>query len=161
MKKLILSICFFFFILMLGSKFFIFNITESLPKGIYLIIPSNDIQKGDIVAFDIPEKLKDCKYIPKLSNMLLKEVGALENDKVSIVNESLYINGKKYGKIFKNDSLGNIFPELSESDLQPLKGYFLPLATVSNSYDGRYYGTVEINKIKHKAKLFIEFKGAN
>ncbi|MEG2609403.1 MAG: S26 family signal peptidase [Bacilli bacterium] len=157
MKKLILFICLLFGLIALGSKFFFFNLTESLPKGIYLIVPGKDIKKGDIVAFNIPGKLKDCKYIPITANMLLKEVGALENDKVSIINESLYINEKKYGKIYKSDSLGNVFPKLLESDLQPLKGYFLPLATVSNSYDGRYYGTIKIDTIKHKAKLFIKF----
>lgn len=143
-------------LILVGSRFLIFNVTPSLPRGMYLLLPAKDIQRGDLVIFDIPEHLKECQYIPKFTDILLKEVGAIENDKVEIREESIYINEKKYGNIYKQDSLGEKLPQLSQKQLQPLKGDFLPLAPALNSYDGRYYGTVKITEIKNKAKLIIK-----
>ena len=145
-------------VLYLGSKFFIINVTPSLARGIYLLLPAKDIKRGDIVVFNIPEKLKNCEYIPNYTKLLLKQVGALEDDVVLKKDNILYINNKKYGKIYKKDNLGIDLPQIQDKELQPNKDEFLPLATHINSFDGRYYGVIPINQIKNKAKIIFNFE---
>ena len=154
-KRLIIGLSF-LLILFAGSKFILFNLTPSLPRGIYLLLPAKDIQRGDIVVFDVPLKLKECEYIPKYTKLLLKNVGALANDKVQIKDNFLYINNTKYGKIYTKDGQGVRLPKLSENELQPKENEFLPLASHQNSFDGRYYGTIKLSEVKNKAKLIIE-----
>lgn len=157
-KRLFIGILF-LFILFGGKKFILFNVTPSLPRGIYLLLPARDIKRGDTVVFDVPLKLKECEYIPRYTKLLLKNVGALSNDKVQIKNNSLYINDINYGKIYMKDGQGVILPQLKENELQPKENEFLPLAPHQNSFDGRYYGVISLKKIKNKAKLLISIDG--
>lgn len=144
-------------LLILGSNFFTINLTPSLPRGIYFMRNYKTLNKGDIVLFEVPEQAKVKNYIPRFCKAMLKEIGALENDKVEIKEDSLYINGSLYGKIQKADSEGYKFPELTVEELQPQKGEFLPLAPHEKSWDGRYWGTLPLNIIEKKAKLVYPF----
>ncbi|MCF0171887.1 MAG: S26 family signal peptidase [Fusobacterium varium] len=157
-KKRIGIVISFYLLILLGSKFFIINVTPSLPRGIYLLLPAKDIKKGDLVIFDIPKEIKDCGYIPSYTKVLLKQVGALETDKVEVKDSILYISKQEYGKIYKQDNLGRNLPVVSANNLQPKRDYFLPLAPHINSFDGRYYGTIKLDKIKNKAKLILNIK---
>lgn len=142
-------------IVVLGSKFFLINITPSLPRGIYIMSSPKNIKRGDLVVFEVPEKIKNNKYVPSMCKVMLKEVGALSNDKVEVKNKILYINNKKYGKIFEKDLSGEKLEQIEK--LQPTTEEFLPLAPRWNSWDGRYWGTIELKNIRKKATLLIRF----
>lgn len=154
-KRLAIGIIF-LSILFSGKNFILFNVTPSLPRGVYLLLPAKNIKRGDTVVFDVPEELRKYEYIPKYTKLLLKNVGALANDKVSIKDDMLYINDSSYGKIYVKDGQGTILPKLNENELQPKNNEFLPLAPHQNSFDGRYYGTIKLDKVKNKAKLILQ-----
>lgn len=149
------------FVLTKSASDYTINLTKSLPRGIYKLYPATNLQIGDIVIFNVPEKTKKYlygrHYVPKLVTTIMKHISATEKDKINIINNEIFINNVSWGKITKMDSKGRRLPELSKNDLIPKHGEFLPLAKTKNSFDGRYFGTIKLNKIKNKAKLVFAF----
>ena len=138
---------------------YIINVTPSLPLGIYKLEKVKDLKKGDIVLFDISEKDKEMMfergYIPYKKTKLLKTIGALENNKINIVDNILYIDEENYGKILDRDLENRKLPNI---EIKIDKGNFLALTKKNLSYDSRYFGQVSLEKIEKKAKLVYEFK---
>lgn len=133
-----------------------YNITPSLPKGIYVKWPvSLPLEKGMIVEFPIPETVRELiisRGWMSREYPLLKPVAGLPGDIVCVEEGHLTINGEYIADVFSHDSKGLEMPvkqgcyELSEDE-------FLPISTYSlKSFDGRYYGPVPIQKIFAQAK---------
>lgn len=159
------KICFMAGIILLGSsffstKYFTVNLTDSIPKGIYLLKEPENLKKGDYIVFQIPENalsyIHGRKYLPKIATNLIKTVGALPGDRIEIIADKLMINGSPYGKINKFDSKGLKLPILKSEDLVLKQEEILPLAEKDKSFDGRYFGKIRIENISFKAKpLFL------
>ena len=151
----------FIFILTKVAPSYTINITKSLPRGIYKLYPATNLQTGDIVVFDVPERTKPYlygrHYVPKVVTTIMKHIGATEKDILNIKDQEVFINGISWGKIIEMDSMGRSLPRLTKNNLIPKHGEFLPLARTKNSFDGRYFGTIKLNKIKNKAKLIFAF----
>ena len=143
------------------SKKYIINITHSLPRGVYKLSTPVNINKGDVIVFSIPKKINPLiykrGYAPSRVSSLLKLVGATTEDKIKIIQNTLFINEVSWGKIYKFDSLNRPLPILKENELQPKKNEILPLALTKNSFDGRYFGGISKDSIKYKAMLLIAF----
>ena len=138
---------------------YVINATPSLPLGIYKLKKPNDLKTGDIVLFDISADIKEIMaergYIPNRRTKLLKTIGAFENNKVEIISNILYVDGENYGEIFDSDPLGRKLPQIK---IKVEKGYFLALTKQNLSFDSRYFGQIDLNRIKKKAELVYEFK---
>ena len=138
---------------------YVINVTTSLPLGIYRLEKVKDLKQGDIVLFDIDEKDKQMmlerEYIPAKNTKLLKTIGALENNKISITDNILYVDGENYGRILDKDLEDRKLPDI---EIKVDKGNFLALTKKNLSYDSRYFGQINLNKIEKKAKLVYEFK---
>lgn len=134
-------------------KFYL-NVSSSMPKGIYKVIPCKEFKKGDFVIFDVPKIAQPYIYGRKwLPNNwpLIKTVGALPNDQVVITEKSIFINNQYIGKIFEKDHQGKPLPILRGSFKIPDNNW-LPIATyIQNSFDGRYFGPIPFNLIRGKA----------
>lgn len=151
--KSLIQAAIFIFIIYLSSFFFIINVTESLPRGIYYISNITDLKKGDIVIFK-PVKEADI-YITQDYKYMMKEVAALKEDKIQIIDNYLYINGENWGEVLKEDSLGNPLPQLKNIEI-PEDEVFLATKAYK-SFDSRYWGTLKKEKILKKAKLILKF----
>lgn len=138
---------------------YVINVTPSLPLGIYRLEEVKNLKQGDIVLFDINKETKqrmfERGYIPVKSTKLLKTIGALENNKITIINSILYIDGESYGRILDKDLENRVLPSI---EIRVDKGNFLALTKKNLSYDSRYFGQVSLNKIERKAKLVYKFK---
>lgn len=138
---------------------YIINVTPSLPLGIYKLEKVKDLKKGDVVLFDINKEEKEMMfergYIPYKKTKLLKTVGALEDNKINIVDNILYIDEENYGRILDKDLENRKLPSI---DIKVEKGNFLALTKKNLSYDSRYFGQVSLDKIEKKARLVYEFK---
>lgn len=141
---------------------FTVNTSPSVTKGIYFVVPkmfAREYEKDDMVIFNPPVDVKafmvERGYVmPKDS--LLKEIKALENDRFTVDDRFIQINGKYAGTISTIDSRGReIKPFYGDHTVE--KGYFLPMGTAVNSYDGRYFGCVPLKSIKNKVILLIKF----
>lgn len=144
------------------NNFFVVNLTPSIKTGIYFVLPVNkdELKIGDIVLFSMPDEIDkfvhEREYITNNCHTFLKEIGALEKDRIKIENEKLYINDKFIGKIEKKDTLGRELPQITSFTVP--KDYFFPIGTHQKSFDGRYYGKIDIKLIEKKAFLIVDFK---
>ena len=138
---------------------YVINVTPSLPLGIYRLEKVKDLEQGDIILFDIDEETKQMmyerEYIPTKSTKLLKTIGALESNKITVIDSILYVDRESYGRILEKDLENRKLPSI---EIKMDKGNFLALTKKNLSYDSRYFGQVSLSKIEKKAKLVYEFK---
>jgi len=82
---------------------------------------------------------------------LIKHVRALPGETYSVEKGSIYINQRYIGPVYDQDNEGNRLPQITGTHTVKT-GMFLPLSThITRSFDGRYFGTVELVSIKGKA----------
>ena len=104
-KLMIIGIIFFSIVFCI--KRIIYNVTDSMTKGIYVKKIISDYKKGDLVIF-----LMDKKYLKYVESSLsknkgkklylLKRIVAVEGDTIETRSDgAVLINGEKKGKIFK------------------------------------------------------------
>jgi conjugative transfer signal peptidase TraF len=141
-----------------------FQITPSLPKGIYRIDHPDRIDKGMICVFDIPRNvnglMKTRGWLPEHLNFYLtKPVVAKQGDVVEVSTAGLYINGKYFGPVKQNDSQGLPLPRIYCKYVLRQGEYFFA-STYNNSFDSRYFGTVRKENIRWVEKPLIVF-GSN
>ncbi len=138
------------------------NLSRSMPLGVYKFIPFNgDLKVEDLVIFDVPQQARPYVYgrgwLPK-GWLLIKKVGALPGEKVTITNDSIKIRDVYVGPVFETDTEGKPLPRLRGSFIIP-ENHFLPIATyIQNSFDGRYFGPVSKTLIRGKAIPIVTFK---
>jgi len=136
------------------QKQYYLNLSPSVPLGLYRMTPSVTLAVGDLVVFDPPQRVRTYIYgrrwLPQ-GWPLIKYVGALHGETYSVDENSLYINGRYVGPVYSQDDEGHPLPQITGTHtVEP--GTFLPLSThISRSFDGRYFGTVELTSIKGKA----------
>ena len=111
------------------------------------IYKSEKPKRGDIVIFEFP---KDP------SKDFIKRVIGMEDEKVEIVNNKIYIDGKLLDDpwgYFEDESLGKGFPVLERFGpvVVPKDSLFVLGDNRNNSQDSRFFGFVDIKQAKGKA----------
>lgn len=108
------------------------------------IIPIRNPKRGDIIVFVYPlDRKKD----------FIKRLIGLPGDKIRIVNNKIYINGKPYDDPYgvfgvnekENQNLGPI--------IVPDDSLFVMGDNRDHSYDSRYWGFVPMESVKGKAMI--------
>lgn len=137
---------------------FIWNNTNSLPKGIYKI--SDGYTYGDIVAFDIPSTIlpliKERHYIPAYDR-LIKPIVAMHGDTVCINQTTITVNGEYFGDTSLVDSKGRSLPMI-EGCQTINQGYlWVMIKGKPLSLDSRYYGQVSEQLVYGKAHLLWKY----
>jgi len=142
---------------------FMFQITPSLPKGIYTISPPKEIEYGTLVVFPIPNKVKGLMQtrgwlLPHLKFYLMKPVVAKQGDSVEVSDSGVFINGRFFGPVKQHDSQGLPLPKAYHKCTLLQAEYFVA-TTYPNSFDSRYFGTIHQQDIKWVAKPFLVSHG--
>lgn len=140
------------------SRFFTYNLSDSMPKGFYyLSAKTENIKKGDVVAIpidrldkEIQNMIFDRGYLPKFTKYLIKEVKGTDEDDIFLEGNELHISGENF-KIRKYDSLKKSLPVLNNQDFILKKDEFITLGIKGNSFDSRYFGKIKKNQIKYIA----------
>ncbi len=119
-----------------------------IPFSGAVLMPLKDPQRNDIIVFKYP---KD----PKLD--YIKRVIAVAGDTVEIRNKKIFLNGKpyddKYG-VFRDAKV--LAPNLGPRDNYgpitiPPEKLFVMGDNRDNSYDGRFWGFVDLEAVRGKA----------
>lgn len=134
------------------QSMFVINVTQSLPRGIYL---KNDAppQKGDLVLLCLPpnDMTREAAargYIgygkcPGGYGYLLKQIWAVSGDIVQVDKAGVWINGelRPNSQSFERDAAGRPIPGLlgREFILGPDE-FFCASDYNVKSFDGRYFG---------------------
>jgi len=144
------------------SFFFIIQISNSFPRGIYLkkTVPET-IAIGKLVLFEIPPEIKtfmiDREWIPTYVNYyLMKPVAAIAGDHVSVHADSVFVNHIFKGSVKKVDQQGLMLPQYYYNGELTQNTYFL-LASAHNSFDSRYFGPIHKRSIISIVEPFILF----
>lgn len=143
-----------YLILIYLTKNYAINITPSLPIGIYRIYKIkniDEIKKGEIVIYKIPKEFQEFSILKGTEIDSMKKVVAVYGDNIEIKDNKIYVNNENFGDINQNKKLPKFNGKLKENEV-------LTLSKMKYSFDGRYYGGIDKNKIKERAKLIYEFK---
>ena len=153
-KKYLIHLIFLIILNILGiytRKYFVLNISSSIPIGIYKVDKSTDFKRGDIVTFST-KKYKDILYYPgSVKNITFsKYIAGISGDYIRIENNKIYVNNKEKGNIFKVDGLNNKLPQLKEKEYIVKEDEVFVLGTNDKSFDSRYYGCIKKSDVIYK-----------
>lgn len=138
------------------------NSSMSMPRGLYLVGPLNEVQRGQVVALCIPNALaaaiyKARDYLGPSSRCpvglppVLKPVVAVPGDLVSITTAGTSVNGELLpnSQVFDTDNDDRPIEHLPIGWTKRLAGseFFVLSSIRKRSLDSRYFGTV------HRADL--------
>ena len=144
--------------LIFGSeeKIIYVNLTDSVPRGVYVRVPKNKIMRGDYIVYEPTEKIQKIMVANGWSNgkeKFLKIVVGISGDKYEI-GENFIVNGKNLGEVLAKDSEGHELPNIY-GKYKVGAGEILPAGTNVKSFDGRYTGTIKESEIEAKVVPII------
>ena len=127
-------------VLFLSSGALTFNVSPSIPLGLYRRAFGAPLTYGAVVRFAGKPYGR--------SRNFLKYVAALPGDRVTITTDSYIVSGGCIGAV-----RGDIRPAyLYEGEVSP--GYVFVAGMHPYSYDSRYYGPVSVDRLSVYRPLF-------
>jgi conjugative transfer signal peptidase TraF len=131
-----------------------YQFSASMPEGWYWLSPVGQLERGDTVTFMPPPAtaalmVKRQWLGPDMA--MMKHIKAMPGDFVCRQDNALYINNHYVGAIAKVDEQGRPLPQLHYCQALPSHQYMLMSTRVPNSFDSRYFGPVDRNRIINKA----------
>mgnify|MGYP000159062397 CR=1 FL=1 len=122
------------------------------------LTPAHDIQRGDIVVFKFPEK-------PEV--LYVKRAIGMPGETIQIIDKTVYINGNPLDEPYTVHSDPTVFRQsrrihfLSSNSIRdnfgplhiPQDHFFMMGDNRDRSADSRFWGFVNLNKVKGKAFL--------
>ncbi|ACF45683.1 putative conjugal transfer protein TraF [Prosthecochloris aestuarii DSM 271] len=140
----------------IGATFFarpliIYNATDSLPHGLYLVVQKPDYERGDLVAFPVSESVKALvrqrRWLPD-GAYLIKSIAGTNGDLLSTKTVRCFVNGRDFGAVETVDRTGQPLPVFSiNRRLQ--NGEVAVLNPSSRSFDSRYFGPIKERQSSH------------
>jgi conjugative transfer signal peptidase TraF len=127
------------------------NYTASIPRGVYWISPGQMPQRGELVAFPIPESVREVvhgrRYLPASVELLAKPLAAVGGDHVCIRNHRLVINGSFVAQVRDNDQQGRPVPHSAICETLNPDQVFVATRH-ENSFDSRNFGPVSVHSLR-------------
>lgn len=134
-----------------------FNFSESMPRGIYILDPTNEIKKGSIISF-CPKGIERLYHSTNIESNdcddhivpFLKQVVAIPNDFINLTDEGIFVNNTLLlnTQRIKYDQRGNLIPAITfKEHYQLTPDEYLVIGLDHLSWDSRYYGTIKKSQI--------------
>ncbi len=123
----------------------IWNLSASVPLGLYLTTPVQRLRVGELVAVRAPEKLASFMAFRRYLGAgvrMLKHVAALPGQLVCRRKLRVNIDGRLVASARLTDSRARQLPAWRGCHRLAEDEVFLLNATVSDSFDGRYFGAL-------------------
>lgn len=134
------------------------NVTKSYPRGVYYVHEC-DPKVGDLVTFTLEEEAlsfaHERGYVWQATGTLLKKIAAGPGDEVCWENDALWINGREAAAVQKKDSSGRPFPKRDGCILLDADELLLLRPEHKMSFDGRVFGPIKRNQVRHCASAFM------
>lgn len=127
----------------------LWNISASVPRGLYAVMPDEPCRRGSLVSFRPPPGaaviIYSRDYLPAGAG-LIKQLVGLPGDRVCVRPAGLYVNGVRFGDVAVTDSRGRpLVPYRFCAAVPP--GQAFVATTVHLSYDSRYFGPVPLSSL--------------
>ncbi len=141
----------------------IWNRTESMPVGLYVLSPAPSPGRGMVVAYKPSASeaafLETHGYTGR-GWALVKRVAAIEGDTVCRRAGDIFINGSLAARASASDSAGRILPVWKGCRRLTAGGAFL-LSDHPESIDGRYLGIASTDRILGTVRLIWPVSAAH
>jgi conjugative transfer signal peptidase TraF len=136
----------------------IWNVSESVPLGLYVVTTGAPIRRGTAVAVAPPPTL--ARFMAERGYLghgapMLKTVAALSGDKVCRRGVKISVNGAVIARAKKRDNKGRDLPVWRGCHRLLQSEIFLVNSGVTDSMDGRYFGVLPRSAIIGKAHLLL------
>jgi conjugative transfer signal peptidase TraF len=132
------------------------NASASAPLGLYMISPDTLPNIGDMVLARVPAFIRPLAarrgYIP-MGVPLIKRVAAVNGARICARDRHIFINGRLVAERLAHDAHHRPLPQWTGCRRMHRGEYFLLMAEVPASFDGRYFGAVGRQDIIGKAWL--------
>jgi conjugative transfer signal peptidase TraF len=133
----------------LVGRCFVWNLSSSLPRGLYVLDRSAAPRRGTVVSFQPPPAVAALivrrAYLPP-GVSLIKVVVALPSDSVRVDESTVSVNGRVLGPVARCDSAGRVLvPFLFDGQVPT--GYAFVATTAPLSFDSRYFGFVPLSSL--------------
>lgn len=136
------------------SRTAVWNITASVPTGLYLIRGKASLHVGERVAIDPPPALRrllaERGYLP-VGVPLLKRVAAVSGQRVCRFAHGVTIDGKLVGVAQSFDRRGRPLPAWSGCYRLATGELFVMNPDAPDSFDGRYFGVLTTHDVIGRA----------
>ncbi|WP_027168842.1 S26 family signal peptidase [Mesorhizobium sp. WSM3224] len=136
------------------TPWLIWNVSASVPIGLYRIAPGRKIDVGDIAVVMPPEPLSgflaERTYLPR-GVPLLKHVLAIGGQTVCRRGATIIAHRKIYGTALDHDSKGRPLPVWWGCRVLADGEAFLMNWDAADSFDSRYFGPLPISSIVGRA----------
>jgi len=138
----------------------VYNATDSLPRGFYLVRPGVVYHKGQLVVCEVPEHVRELvvsRHWLKDDGLFIKTVVGMPGDRVMVQKGRFLVNDADYGPVYTHDTQGRRLP-MYGADAYPVDGYILAAPGKQRSFDSRYFGPVAPNLILGEAIPLVLFE---
>jgi conjugative transfer signal peptidase TraF len=133
----------------LVSRYFTWNLTPSLPRGLYLLVPDAQPKCGDTVLLAVPPAVRALviarHYLPP-ETALLKVVVALAGDRACLDGRTFVVERWVVAAVRDVDTLGRRLEPARYCGVVP-DGDALVATHAVLSFDSRYFGAVPLSAL--------------
>ena len=123
----------------------VWNASASVPIGFYWNVAGAP-SRGDLVLARAPlwarRLAADRRYLP-LNITIVKRVAAVAGDVVCASGDAVSIDGRLVAHRLASDRMGRPLPQWEGCEFLSVGEFFLLMADVPDSFDGRYFGIIE------------------
>lgn len=139
-----------------AAHFFLWNISPSAPRGLYLLRRGGTLGVGSLVSFPPPpvaaQIIEERRYLPRGVG-LLKWIVASPGDYVCIDKHTYTANGARIGEVLATDAAGRpLRPFLACGVVPP--GEAFVATSARRSFDSRYFGPVPLSSLVRAVPLW-------
>jgi conjugative transfer signal peptidase TraF len=132
----------------------IWNVSASVPIGLYALHRTDGPPLGSLVAIMPPEPLAGWLatrgYLPR-NVPLMKHVAAKAGQRVCRIGAHVSVDGRIIGEALERDSSGRLLPVWKGCRTLRTGELFLMNPAVPDSLDGRYFGPLSVTTIIGRA----------
>lgn len=135
-------------------KFLIWNVSASLPEGLYLRVPDDNIRLGQIAVIDPPPELSqwmdERAYLP-VGMPLLKTIAATSGNRVCRDGNTITVRSEIIAIARESDRLGRSLPRWQGCRRIGPDELFFVSQHNTDSLDSRYFGPLAASSVSGRA----------
>lgn len=129
------------------SRYAVWNVTASVPTGLYAIRGKRSLHVGERVAIEPPPDLRSLLaergYLPT-GVPLLKRIAAVSGQRICRFGHGVTIDGEFVGAARARDRLGRMLPAWFGCRTLRAGELFVMNPAAPDSFDGRYFGVLRM-----------------